>query len=72
MAQLTANLEGEIIVAETMLTVLRGLRVSTDSAVAQAAIQRERVLERQLIELQRQSSEQPELLLAASAHPADA
>lgn len=66
------QLQGEITVLQHEITTLRGLRLSDETAVAEAAIRRERKLEKELREIERLEAAQgelPGLALAASAQP---
>lgn len=66
--QLTANIK----VLEHVIAVLRGLRIGPDVAVAEAAVQRERKCEAELLQLRKQENQQPELFNAVPEEPVPA
>lgn len=61
------NLKAELRVAEAIEAVLRGFRLSEDSATAEVAIRRERELEPELKKLRELATRQPELSLSNAA-----
>lgn len=63
MKQVDAQLDAQIVVLDHLLNTLRGLRLSPDVIVAQAAIKREREIAAEYNRLRAQSdSRQPELI----------
>lgn len=56
-----SSLNAELTILEAWQTVLRGFRLSEDSAIAEAAIRRERELEPEIKKLRELAQRQPEL-----------
>lgn len=63
------TVSAELKVAEAVQAVLRGMRLSEDSAVAEAAIKRERELEPQIETLRKEATKQPELSFQGEQRP---